>query len=57
MQIPTAEVAANLSGDVREVASFLASEDGYGLAVPKDMGLIPFEALKRVADSAPSPRI
>ena len=52
-----AEVAANLSGDVREVASFLASEDGYGLAVPKDMGLIPFEALKRVADSAPSPRI
>ena len=50
-----AETAANLSGDVREVASFLASEDG--LAVPKDMGLIPFEALKRVADSAPPPRI
>lgn len=41
-----AEAAANLSGDAREMISFLTGEDG--LAVPKDIGLIPFEALKRL---------
>ena len=44
-----ADAAANLSSDAREMTSFLTSE--YGLAVPKDIALIPFEALQRVADS------
>ena len=44
-----AEASTNLSNDAREMVYFLTSEDG--LAVPKDIGLIPFEALQRVADS------
>lgn len=41
-----AEAGANLSADALGMASFLTSEDG--LAVPKDIGLIPFEALQRI---------
>lgn len=51
------EAAAKLSGDARDVASFLASEDGEGLAVPRDIGLIPSEALRALVGAAPKPRI
>mmetsp|Transcript_32335 Transcript_32335/g.71415 ORF Transcript_32335/g.71415 Transcript_32335/m.71415 type:complete len:438 (-) Transcript_32335:68-1381(-) len=49
------EAASKLSGNARDVASFLVSEDG--LAVPRDIGLIPSEALHALVIAAPKPRI
>ena len=49
------KAASSLSGDARDVASFLISDDG--LSVPRDIGVIPAEALKGLTGVAPAPRI
>lgn len=48
-------VASKLSGDARDVASFLTGEEG--LSVPTDIGIIPYEALRALVVAAPVPRI
>jgi glutathione S-transferase len=50
----SSQAAAKLSGDARDVVSFLVNE---GLSVPRDIGAIPMEALCGLAVSAPAPRI
>ena len=57
-----AAAAARLSGDARDAAAFLVGGDGDGggmggLVVPRDLGVIPFEALRTLAEAAPKPRI
>ena len=47
--------ASKLSGNARDVASFLTSPEG--LAVPRDVGVIPMQALCGLVASAPAPRI
>ena len=47
------ETADKLSGNARDVASFVRD----GIAVPRDLGMIPVMTLERIVKAAPAPRI
>lgn len=52
-----AMAAAKLSGDAREVAAYLDGGGGGIWEVPRDIGVLPAEALRALASAAPKPRI